>query len=88
MRSSNDWLKNNDRKILFIGDSVTYGGSIVSNNELFSEKICEKLNVNKKKFLCGNYAVNGYSIISMKNKIQYKEFNDEEFIIIILQKVI
>jgi lysophospholipase L1-like esterase len=84
MRSSNDWLKNNERKILFIGDSVTYGGSIVSNNELFSEKICEKLNVNKKKFLCGNYAVNGYSIISMKNKIQYKEFNDEEFIIIIL----
>ena len=40
MRSSNDWLKNNERKILFIGDSVTYGGSIVSNNELFSEKIC------------------------------------------------
>ena len=84
MRSSNDWLKNNDRKILFIGDSVTYGGSIISNNELFSEKICAKLNVNKKKFLCGNYAVNGYSIIFMKNKIQYKEFNDEEFIIIIL----
>jgi hypothetical protein len=84
MRSSNDWLKNNDRKILFIGDSVTYGGSVVSNHELFSEKICEKLNVNKKKFLCGNYAVNGYSIISMINKIQYKDFNDEEFIIIIL----
>jgi len=84
MRSSNDWLKNNDRKILFIGDSVTYGGSVVSNHELFSEKICEKLNINKKKFFCGNYAVNGYSIISMINKIQYKDFNDEEFIIIIL----
>jgi lysophospholipase L1-like esterase len=84
MRSNNDWSNSNSRKILFIGDSVTYGGSIVSNNELFSEKICQKLNVNNKKFLCGNYAVNGYSIISMKNKIEYKKFNDEEFIIIVL----
>jgi lysophospholipase L1-like esterase len=84
MRSNNDWLVNNDRKILFIGDSVTYGGSIVSNNELFSEKVCQKLISINKKFLCGNYAVNGYSIISIKNKIAYKEFNDEEFIIIIL----
>jgi lysophospholipase L1-like esterase len=84
MRSNNDWLGNNDRKILFIGDSVTYGGSIVSNNELFSEKVCQKLISINKKFLCGNYAVNGYSIISIKNKIAYKKFNDEEFIIIIL----
>lgn len=84
MRSNNDWLNNKDRKLLFIGDSVTYGGSIVSNNELFSEKICQKLNVNNKKFLCGNYAANGYSIISMKNKIAYKEFDNEEFIIIVL----
>jgi len=84
MRSNNDWLVNNDRKILFIGDSVTYGGSVVSNNELFSEKVCQKLISINKKFLCGNYAVNGYSIISIKNKIAYKEFNDEEFIIIIL----
>ena len=84
MRSNNDWLINNNRKILFIGDSVTYGGSVVSNDQLFSEKICQKLNINKKNFFCGNYAVNGYSIVSMINKIQYKKFNDEEFIIIIL----
>lgn len=84
MRSNNDWLNNNDRKILFIGDSVTYGGSIISNNELFSEKICKELNINNKKFICGNYAVNGYSIISMSNKIEFKEFNNEEFIIIVL----
>ena len=43
MRSSTDWnIKN--KKNNFLGDSVTYGGSIVSNNELFSEKVCEQLN--------------------------------------------
>jgi lysophospholipase L1-like esterase len=84
MRSSNNWEVSSLRKILFIGDSVTYGGSVVSNNQTFSEKICSKLNKNKEEFLCGNYAVNGYSIISMKNKIEYKDFNDEEFIIIVL----
>jgi len=84
MRSNIDWIKDNNKKILFIGDSITYGGSIVSNNNLFSEKVCQKLNSIKQKFICGNYAVNGYSIISMSNKIQYKKFSDEEFIIITL----
>ena len=50
MRSNNDWDDNeNDTKILFIGDSVTYGGSVVSNNDLFSEKVCTELNSKKNK---------------------------------------
>jgi lysophospholipase L1-like esterase len=84
MRSNNDWIKSYEKKILFVGDSVTYGGSIVSNHQLFSEIICNALNTKKIEYFCGNYAVNGYSIVSMINKIKYKDFNDEEFIIIVL----
>ena len=72
MRSNNDWIKSYEKKILFIGDSVTYGGSIVSNHQLFSEIICNALNTKKIEYFCGNYAVNGYSIVSMINKIKYK----------------
>jgi lysophospholipase L1-like esterase len=86
MRSNYNW-KNNvaDYKILFIGDSITYGGSIVSNSDIFSEKTCEKLKIiNNKKYICGNLAVNGYSIESINRKIKYKKFNDEDIIIIVL----
>jgi lysophospholipase L1-like esterase len=85
MRSNNDWDDNeNDTKILFIGDSVTYGGSVVSNNDLFSEKVCTELNSKKNTHICGNFSANGYSIISITNKIKYKKFNNEDLIIIIL----
>ena len=46
MRSSENWdHKKNEESfnILFFGDSVTYGGSVVNNNEIFSEIICKKL---------------------------------------------
>jgi lysophospholipase L1-like esterase len=85
MRSDNDWDDNKkDTKILFIGDSVTYGGSVVSNNELFTEKVCAKLNTNKSIYNCGNFSANGYSITSITNKIKYKKFDNEDLIIIIL----
>ena len=39
--------KNNlDNSKLFLSDSVTYGGSIVNNNELFAEFIANRFNKN------------------------------------------
>ena len=55
MRSTN--LSNNEKdkfRILFYGDSVTYGGSIVNNEDLFSEKVCNNLT---KMVLCLNVAI-------------------------------
>ena len=37
MRSLNDWKEDRNYKIIFFGDSVTFGGSIVNNSDLFSE---------------------------------------------------
>ena len=85
MRSSEDWeLNNNKKKIIFFGDSITYGGSIVNNGDLFSEKVCEKLNQNLSQFSCGNLAVNGYNVYSIIRSIKYKEFDNEDLIIITL----
>ena len=57
-------------RILFFGDSVTYGGSLVNNEDLFTEKVCNKLNKNNKKFECGNYGTNGYSLFSIIRRIK------------------
>ena len=73
MRSSN-WKDDIPNKILFYGDSVTYGGSIVSNQDLFSENVCRILKETKnKKFTCGNYGVNGYNLEGISKKIRFKK---------------
>ena len=82
MRSNVDWDKENTNAILFVGDSVTYGGSIVSNDDLFTEKICEKISY--EKFICGNLSANGYGLYAINNIIKYKSFSNEKIIVIIL----
>ena len=87
MRSSQNWVENNLKnmnKILFFGDSVTYGGSIVSNKDLFSERICKLLNNNKSKYICGNYGVNGFSFFSISQLIKYKKIDSDSLIVITL----
>ena len=83
---SKEWVKNNkDLKIIFFGDSVTYGGSIVSNNELFSELICSKLKIKLNTLTtCGNYGVNGYSLYLINKKIKYKKIKNKDFIVVII----
>ena len=71
-------------RILFFGDSVTYGGSIVNNEDLFTNKVCSKLNGNGIKFECGNYGTNGYSLFSTIRRIKYTELNDANLIILTL----
>ena len=83
MRSNDAWRLDNENSILFIGDSVTYGGSIVSNKDLFSEKICKEINLNK--FTCGNLSANGYGLDAINKRIKYKSFSERnEFLLQLL----
>ena len=80
MRSLKSWSKDYDKKILFIGDSVTFGGSLVNDQDIFTEKICNKiLDIN---VVCGNYAVNGFGIEAINKRIKYRNFSDEDLIIV------
>ena len=50
LRATQQWDSKNLNKILFFGDSVTYGGSYIDDKDIFSELVCHNLNqVNKKK---------------------------------------
>ncbi|HEX6268095.1 MAG TPA: hypothetical protein VFZ81_14520 [Burkholderiales bacterium] len=43
LRAGEDWRPGGEGKVLFLGDSVTYGGNHISNEDLFSELAVRKL---------------------------------------------
>jgi len=69
LRANSEWVKKKDNKlILILGDSVTYGGSKIDNNQLFSEKLCKHLG---QEFTCGNAGINGYGVLNMVLRSRY-----------------
>lgn len=72
-RGLTNWNKNKDSKIVFIGDSVTYGGSYIDDTDTFSEMVCR----NKESVECFNAGVNGYGIMNIVLRSKYdSRFND------------
>lgn len=59
LRAETDWdPKNYHNKILFLGDSVTYGGSYIANNQLFSHLAVAPF----PEWEAGNAGVNGWGV--------------------------
>lgn len=59
LRAQENWdLNDVQNKILFLGDSVTYGGSYLSNDELFSHLAVKHLS----GYQAGNAGVNGWGV--------------------------
>jgi lysophospholipase L1-like esterase len=78
--------KNNTyNKIYFLGDSVTYGGSYIDDDELYSENFCQKINqILKKKFNCYNGGVNAYGFENIIERYKSIKKNKDTFVIITL----
>ena len=85
LRATKDWDNKNNHKLLFFGDSVTYGGSYIDDKNIFSELTCNFLN-NKSHFnyLCGNAGVNAYGVDNIKNRILFGKIKNEQWIIVTL----
>ena len=80
MRTSLNWSNYQDKyKIIFFGDSTTFGGSYIDNENLFSEKLCT---THIPKALCGNLGVNGYLIDNLYFRIKNTDKNLYDHIII------
>lgn len=58
-------------KIYFLGDSVTYGGSYIDDENIFSSKTCEYLNKKQLNFSCLNAGVNAYGLENIINRYNY-----------------
>jgi len=76
LRSVREWTQPANRKILFFGDSVTYGGSYVDTADLFSERTCAHLELGGTS-TCGNAGVNAYGTDNITARLRYKPFDDE-----------
>jgi hypothetical protein len=70
LRADEDWDESNNDKILFLGDSVTYGGSHIDNRDLFSSIAVSGLN----NFKGGNAGVNAWGIENIYGLIVESNF--------------
>jgi len=70
IRADEDWNANVEDKILFLGDSVTYGGSYISNDELFSTLAAKDV----AGYKTGNAAVNAWGVANIHGLMVKSEF--------------
>jgi hypothetical protein len=71
LRAESIWEKNNPaNKILFLGDSVTYGGSYISNSQLFSTLALTHFPL----YIAGNAGVNGWGVNNVHALIKETAF--------------
>ena len=71
--------------LIFVGDSVTYGGSYIDNENIFSSKLCDLID---KNYSCLNNGINSWGVTNMGRFISnfrlYSERKPERFILVIL----
>ncbi|MGD9591743.1 MAG: SGNH/GDSL hydrolase family protein [Candidatus Berkiella sp.] len=71
LRAQTDWDPYDfTHKILFLGDSVTYGGSYIGNQQLFSYLIGQQF----PKFTSGNAGVNGWGVNNVHAFVKELQF--------------
>ena len=72
-----------DKKIFFLGDSVTYGGSYIDDKNLFSNKVCKNISkLNNLNYSCYNGGVNAYGFENIIKRLQFLEYNKNDFVVV------
>ena len=80
---NSDISPSNNNKIYFLGDSVTYGGSYIDDNDLFSSKVCKKLKViDNYTFTCLNGGVNAYGFENIFKRLEFLDYKEKDFVVI------
>ncbi len=75
-------ISENSKYIVFVGDSVTYGGSYIDDSELFSSKFCS---LSFENYVCLNNGVNAWGTMNMGRFIaNYDLYSEREILKIIL----
>ena len=84
VRATTDWIGIENEKVspvVFIGDSITYGGSYIDDNELFSTLACSNI----AQYLCYNAGVNAYGVLNMVARSRFdKRIEDASVVIFTL----
>ncbi|MGH7185557.1 MAG: SGNH/GDSL hydrolase family protein, partial [Pseudomonadota bacterium] len=66
------WSGPADHHVLFVGDSVTWGGTNTDDDKTFAYLTCAELTARSaQNFVCGNAGVNGYGTDNMIARLRY-----------------
>jgi hypothetical protein len=85
LRGTRDWAATADAKILFVGDSVTWGGTYIDDRDVFSDGACANLErALAKRFVCGSASANGYGTDNMAARIRHMNVADEGALVVTL----
>jgi lysophospholipase L1-like esterase len=72
LRGTEDWSGPADHRVLFVGDSVTWGGTNIDDDKTFAGRTCAELEARlAQRFVCGNAGVNGYGTENMTARLRY-----------------
>lgn len=72
LRGLEPWSGPADHHILFVGDSVTWGGTNTDDDKTFAHLTCTQLEARvAKNFVCGNAGVNGYGTDNMIARLRH-----------------
>ena len=72
LRGTEPWSGPADHRILFVGDSVTWGGTNTDDGKVFAELTCTRLEAHARgNFVCGNAGVNGYGVDNMVARLRH-----------------
>jgi|SRR5687767_4676634 len=72
LRGVESWGAAADRRILFVGDSVTWGGTNTDDGATFAARTCAKLEeLGGGNLTCGNAGVNGYGVDNMTARLRF-----------------
>jgi len=81
VRSVINWKDVSKEKVIFLGDSITYGGSYIDDKETFPHLVCKML----QYYICGNAGVNAYGVINivMRSKYDKRLIDGNKFIFLL-----
>ena len=83
LRADRDWDTTRTNKILFLGNSVTYGGSYIGTTELFSHLAVQGL----EGYLGGNAGVNGWGVENIHALVVDDDFTPASIYVSVLQEM-
>lgn len=85
LRGTRAWAEPVDHRVLFIGDSVTYGGSYITDEAIFAIAACGRLEERLGgRVTCGNAGVNAYGTDNMAARLRYKPFDGEDVVVAVV----
>lgn len=84
-RSTESWKKPAAFKVLWLGDSVTWGGTYIDDRETFAELSCDRIEEETSlEAVCGNGGVNAYGVDNMVSRLRYDRAGDSANVIVVV----